>query len=169
MAAGLRSQWLQGSKGLKILSLVPRIRVRIQFGNEKRRPELRLSVGSTKLSQGHGSRVRFPPLAHGVQQWPQRTPERSNGVYHSRRRVGVDGTFNDSPVLQFAELLGERSLRDSGNTTFQFGESLAALEKLLENRGFPASADDTGGGFDGTQFWTISHTYLDTYCIPCCV
>src|SRR5713226_9985877 len=126
-------------------------------------------IGSPKLFQCHGSRVRLAPMAHGVQQRPQRLSKRSNGVYHSRRRIRVYGALNDSRALQFAELLGERSLRDSGNSTLQFGEPLGTLEKLLENRGFPASTDDADGGFHGTEFKMLSHTYLGPYCIPCFV
>jgi hypothetical protein len=28
---------------------------------------------------------------------------------------------------------------------------------LFKNGGFPAPADDTGGGFYRTEFWTLSH------------
>ena len=62
-----------------------------------------------------------------------------------------------SRALQFAELLGERSLRDSGNSTLQFGEPLGALEELIENGGFPASTDDTRGSFHRAEFWTLGH------------
>ena len=101
--------------------------------------------------------MRLAPVAHRVQQWPQGLSKRSNGVYHSRRRIRINGTLDDSGALQLAELLGQRSLRDSGNSTLQFGEPLRALEELLEHRGFPASTDDTRGGFDRTEFWTLSH------------
>ncbi len=60
-------------------------------------------------------------------------------------------------ALQFAELLGERSLCDSGNSTLQFGEPLGALEELIENGGFPASTDDTRGSFHRAEFWTLGH------------
>src|SRR4029077_19882343 len=42
--------------------------------------------------------------------------ERSDGVYHSRRPAGIHRSFDDSGALQFTELLGEGSLRDSGLT-----------------------------------------------------
>src|SRR6202022_1959668 len=113
------------------------------------------------------SRVRLAPMAHRVEQRPQRLSERSNGVYHSRRPVRIHSTFNDSRALQFAELLGERSLRDLCDTTFQFGEPLGALEKLLENGGFPAATEDAHRCFYRTQFWTLSHDGSVPYCIPC--
>ena len=81
-------------------------------------------------------------MAHRVEQRPKRLSDRGDGVDHSRRPVRVHRTFNDSRALQFAELLGERSLGDPRNPTFQFGESLGALEELIENGGFPASTDD---------------------------
>jgi hypothetical protein len=127
------------------------------------------SIGSPELFQCHSSGVRLAPVAHGVQQRPQRLSKRSDGVYHSRRRVRVNGTFNDSRALQFAELLGERSGCDSVNSPLQFGEPLGALEELIEDGGFPASTDDTDGGFHGTQFWELSHAYPVPYCIPSCV
>src|ERR1700731_3565026 len=111
-------------------------------------------IGSPELFQCHGSGVRLAPVAHGVQQRPQRLSERRNRVYHTRRPVGIHRTIDDSRGLQIAELLGKRSLRDPANTTLQFGEPLRALEKLLENGGFPASTDDTCGGFHRTEFWT---------------
>ena len=101
--------------------------------------------------------MRLAPVAHCVEQRPQRFSERSNGVYHSRRRVRVYGAVNNPRALQIAELLGKRSLRDPGNTTLQFGEPLGALEKLLKNGGFPASADNACGGFHRTKFWTLGH------------
>jgi hypothetical protein len=101
--------------------------------------------------------MRLAPVAHSIEQRPQRSSERSNGVYHSRRRVRVYGTFNDSCALQIAELLGERSLRDPGNSALQLGKSLGALEKLLENGGFPAPTHDACGGFYWAEFWALSH------------
>ncbi len=47
--------------------------------------------------------------------------------------------------------------------------ALGALEELIEDGGFPASTDDTDGGFHGTQFWELSHAYLVSNCIPSCV
>jgi len=114
-------------------------------------------IASPQLFPCHGSGVRLAPVAHRIQQRPQRLSEGSDGVYHSRRRIRVNGTLNDSRALQFAELLGERSLCDSGNSTLQFGEPLGALEELIENGGFPASTDDTCGGFYRTEFWTLRH------------
>jgi len=142
---------------------------RVSMRSPRHMSGLLQSIGSAELLQCHGSRVRLAPVAHGVQQRPQRLSKRGNGVYHSRRRVGVNGTFNDSRGLQLAKLLGERSLCDSGNSALQFGEPLGALEKLLENRTFPASTDDTCGGFYRTNLWALSHANLVTYCIPCSV
>jgi len=88
-------------------------------------------------------------------------------AYTTRAAYRVNGTLNDSRALQFAELLGERSLCDSGNSTLQFGEPLGALEELIENGGFPASTDDTCGGFYRTEFWTLRHNGPSSYCIPC--
>jgi hypothetical protein len=101
--------------------------------------------------------MRFTPVAHRIEQRPEGLSERRNGVHHSRRSVRVHGAFNDSRALQFAELLGERSLRDPCNATLQLGETLGALEKLIENGGFPTPADNTCGGFDGTEFWMLGH------------
>ena len=99
-------------------------------------------------------------MAHRVQQRPQRLSERSNGVCHSRGRVWVHGTFNNSGALQIAEYLGERSLCDSGNSALQFGKSFGTLKKLLENGGFPSSTDDACGGFYRTEFWRLGHDRL---------
>jgi len=57
-------------------------------------------------------------------------------------------------------VLGQRSLRDSVDSVFQFGESLCALKELLENRGSPASTDDARGGFYGAKFWAFNHVGL---------
>lgn len=99
-------------------------------------------------------------MAHRVQQRPERLSQRSNGVYNSRRRIRINGTLDDSGALQLAELLGQRSLCDSANSALQFGESLGALEELFEDGGFPASTDDTRGGFYWTELWTLSHHRL---------
>jgi hypothetical protein len=115
------------------------------------------SIGSSELFHCHGSRMRLAPVAHSVQQRPQRPSQRSNGVYHSRRRIRINGTLDDSGALQLAELLGERSLCDSACSPLQFGEPLGALEELLEDGGFPASAHNTCRGFYRTEFRTLSH------------
>ena len=115
------------------------------------------SIRSAELLECHGSRVRSAPVAHRVQQWPQRLAERSNRVYHSRRPVGVHGTFDNSRALQVAELLCKRSLRDPGDAALQFGEPLGALKKLFENGGFPASTQNTRGSLHRTKFWMRSH------------
>ena len=99
-------------------------------------------------------------MAHRVQQRPQRLSQRSNGVYHSRRRIRINGTLDDSGALQLAELLGQRSLCDSANGPLQFGEPLGALEELFEDRGFPAPAHNACRGFYRTEFWTLSHNLL---------
>jgi hypothetical protein len=77
-----------------------------------------LPIGGPEIFQGHGSRVRFAPVAHRVQQRSERPSERSNGVYHSRGSVRVHSTLHNSCALQIAELLGERSLRDARNRAF---------------------------------------------------
>jgi hypothetical protein len=129
----------------------------VSMPSPRHRTALLQPIGSPELFPCHGSRVRLAPVAHRNQQRPQRLSERSNGVYHSRRRIRVNGALHDSRALQFAELLGERSLCDSGNSTLQFGEPLGALEELIENGGFPASTEDTCGGFYRTEFCTLSH------------
>jgi hypothetical protein len=114
-------------------------------------------VGGPELLQCHGSGMGLAPVAHRIEQRPERLSQRRNGVDHSRRSVRVHRAFNDSRALQFAELLGERSLRDPCNTTLQLGETLGALEKLIENGGFPTPADDTCGGFHRTELWMLGH------------
>jgi len=104
--------------------------------------------------------VRLAPVTHRVQQWPQRLSQRSNGVDHSRRRIRINGTLDDSGALQLAELLGQRSLCNSANSPLEFGESLGALEELFEDGGFPASTDDTRRGLYRTELWTLSHHRL---------
>jgi hypothetical protein len=101
--------------------------------------------------------VRLAPSAHGIQQRPQRVPERSSGVYNSRRRIRVNGALDDSRALQFAELLGERPLSDSGNSALQFRKPFGAFEELLENNTFPAPAYHTGGGFYRADFLILCH------------
>jgi len=54
-------------------------------------------------------------------------------------------------------VLGQRSLRDSVNSVFQFGKSLGALKELFKDRGSPASTDDARGGFYGAKFWAFNH------------
>jgi hypothetical protein len=62
--------------------------------------------------------------------------------------------------LQFAELLGESSLRDSGNGAFELGESFGAMEKLIENCSFPASADNPESRFYRTDLRPLHHLLL---------
>ncbi len=144
-------------KGL--LGFIEERLMRKQWGKSQlyNRTALLQPIGSPELFQCHGSRVGLAPKAHRVQQRPQRLSERSNGVYHSRRPVRVHSPFNDSRALQFAELLGKRSLGDPRNPALQFGEPFGALEKLIENSGFPASTDNSCGRFYRAQFWTSSH------------
>jgi multidrug efflux system membrane fusion protein len=101
--------------------------------------------------------MRLAPVAHRVQQWPQGLSKGRNGVYDARRCIRVNGTLNDSGALQFAELLRERSLRNSANSTLQFREPLGTLEKLIENGGFPASADNARGGFYRADLYILGH------------
>ena len=114
-------------------------------------------IGSPQLFQCHSSRVGLAPSAHCIQQRSQRLSERSRRVDNARRRIRVNGTLNDSRALELAELQRERSLRDSANSTLQFGESLVALEKLLEDSGSPTATDDTRRGFYRAEFWLCSH------------
>src|SRR3981081_1341284 len=122
-----------------------------------RHVDLLLPIGSPELFQRHGSRVRLAPVAHSVQQRPQRLSQRSNGVYHSRWRIRINGTFDDSRALQIAELLRERSLCDSGNSAFQFRKSLGPFKKLLENGAFPAPANNPSSGLHRAEFWELRH------------
>jgi len=53
---------------------------------------------------------------------------------------------------------------------FSSEKSLGALEKLLENGGFPAPTDDACGGFYRTESWTLCHdrpsfTLYTMYCM----
>jgi hypothetical protein len=72
----------------------------------------------------------------------------------------MNGTLNDSSALQLAELLGEGSLRNSGNCALQFRKSLGILEELFENCSFPAAAENAGCGFHRTKFRTLRHKEL---------
>jgi hypothetical protein len=96
-------------------------------------------------------------MAHRVQQRPQRFSEWGNSVHNSRWCIRINRTFNDSGALQFAELLGEGSLRNSIHCALQFRKPLGVFEELLENRGLPAAAENAGGGFHRTKFWALSH------------
>ncbi len=116
-----------------------------------------LTIGGPELLHCHGSCMRLAPVAHRVQQGPQRFSQWSNGVHDPRRCVRVYGTFNDSRAPQITELLGERSLRDSGDSPLQFGKSLGPFEKLLKNGSFPTPTHDACGGLYRTEFWTLRH------------
>jgi len=78
----------------------------------------------------------------------------------------MNSAVHDSRRLQFAELLGERALRDPGNCPLEFRKPFGVPEKLLENGGFPAPADDAGGGLDGTERKRLLHEYQVTEYIP---
>jgi hypothetical protein len=128
--------------------------------NRKAAPSLRLPLRRSQLFQCHRRRMRLAPMAHRVQQRPQRLSQRSDRINNSWRRIRINGTVDDSRALQCPKLLRQCPLRDSADCAFQLGKPLGALEQLLQDRAFPPSSDDSCRGLHRAEFWEFGHNHL---------
>src|SRR5262245_54013628 len=110
----------------------------------------------------------FPPMAHLIQERPQRFSERSDCVRYARRGVGINGTFDDSSGLQLAKMMRQRTLGHAGNIAFNLREALGSVEELFENCSFPATADDARGGFHRAKLRLLLHLLLSSKLYTTC-
>src|ERR1043166_854012 len=101
--------------------------------------------------------VQLAPVAHGIQGPLERTTVVGQGILHFRWDGLIHAAMDDAVCLQLAKLLDEHLFRNAGNEAAQLGKAAGLLMQPPENNGFPFSAEDVEGGFDGAVVAFRSH------------
>ncbi len=104
---------------------------------------------SPRLAPERGSRrerrLASGPVAHGVQDGPQRFAERGQGIFNFRRDLTKDFSLDDLVSLQFAQLLGQHLRARAGNQAAKFSRPERSLPQVKQDNGFPLPAHDPQG------------------------
>jgi hypothetical protein len=75
-------------------------------------------------------------------------------VFHARRLGGENFPLHNAVSFEFAELLREHFLGSVCHKLAKFAVSFLAVHQMVEDDGFPFSADDIKGGPNGAIFKT---------------